>query len=85
MLWGTAPPGATVTATISGGRTGTFTATTLVDGTWLIALSPVQPTLTPSTVTLTSSLEGDHVGTVQLLRVLFGDIVIVSELCPCPH
>eukprot|EP00037_Helgoeca_nana_P004339 m.44880 g.44880 ORF g.44880 m.44880 type:complete len:549 (+) comp15079_c0_seq2:30-1676(+) len=76
MLWGTGSPGATVTATISGGRTGTFTTTTLADGTWLIALSPVQPTLTPSTVALTSSLDGDDVGTVQLLRVLFGDILI---------
>lgn len=85
MLWGTGSPGATVTAMISGGRTGTFTTTTLVDGTWLIALSPVQPTLTPSTVALTSSLDGDDVGTVQLLRVLFGDILIVRELCPCPH
>lgn len=74
-LWGTADPDATITVAIAGAMNDKLTAKASATGAWEIGLPPVQPSLVPSDVTITSST-GTSSTPIRLLRVLFGDIIV---------
>ena len=72
-LWGYATPGATVS--VSSSARGSASTTADADGLWAVSMPPVKASMTPTTLTASSSTDANP---IHLHDVLYGDVWFCS-------